>query len=186
MICNALKVPRGTFYNHIFHNKCDNTLCVVKNSESEFRKSITRTIKSLVLQKSQPLNYRNSIGIVRELIQDMGLFSIKQDAKNLYDKEQKKYKNHLNQKFTATCPNEIWLSDVTHSRYKEQVFYICAILDLYSRMVVGFSISPKNSTQLTKSAFKQAYESRKPESNLLFHTDRGSNYRSNTFHFVHV
>ena len=48
-------------------------------------------------------------------------------------------------------------------------------------MVVGFRISHKNSTQLTKGTFKQAYENRKPESNLLFHTNRGSNYRSKTF-----
>lgn len=98
--------------------------------------------------------YRISIGMVRELMRDMGLISIRQDAKDLYDKEQKKYKNHLNQEFTATRPNEIWVSDVTYFRYKEQVFYICAILDLYSRMVVGFRISHKNSTQLTKGTNK--------------------------------
>lgn len=125
--------------------------------------------------------YRISIGMVRELMHDMGLISIRQDAKDLYDKEQKKYKNHLNQEFIATRPNEIWVSDVTYFRWKDKVFYICAILDLYSRMVVGFRISHKNSTQLTKGTFKQAHENRKPESNLLFHTDRGSNYRSNTF-----
>ncbi len=48
-------------------------------------------------------------------------------------------------------------------------------------MIVGFRISHKNSTKLTKSTFKQAYENRKPVNNLLFHTDRGSNYRSKTF-----
>ncbi len=93
----------------------------------------------------------------------------------------KKYKNHLNQEFTATRPNEIWVSDVACLRYKEKGFYICAILDLYSRAVAGFHISHKNSTQLTKGTFKQAYENCNPESSLLFHTDRGANYRSKTF-----
>lgn len=78
---------------------------------------------------------------------------------------------------TATHPNKIWVSDVT----KTKVFYICAIIDLYSRMVVVYRISHKNSTQLTKGTFKQAYENRQPDNNLLFHTDRGANYRSNTF-----
>lgn len=187
MICDALKVPRGTFYNHIFRNKRDNTWYSKRREEFRIRiqeiydenNQIFGAAKITAIMKEE--GYHISIGMVRELMQDMGLISIRQDAKDLYDKEQKKYKNHLNQEFTATRPNEIWVSDVTYFRYKEQVFYICAILDLYSRMVVGFRISHKNSTQLTKGTFKQAYENRKPENNLLFHTDRGSNYRSKTF-----
>lgn len=187
MICDALKVPRGTFYNHIFRNKRDNTWYAKRREEFRIKiqqiyddnNQIFGAAKITAIMKEE--GYRISIGMVRELMHDMGLISIRQDAKDLYDKEQKKYKNHLNQEFTATRPNEIWVSDVTYFRYKEQVFYICAILDLYSRMVVGFRISHKNSTQLTKGTFKQAYENRKPENNLLFHTDRGSNYRSKTF-----
>lgn len=187
MICDALKVPRGTFYNHIFRNKRDNTWYSKRREEFKIKiqeiydesNQIFGAAKITAIMKDE--GYRISIGMVRELMYDMGLISIRQDAKDLYDKEQKKYKNHLNQEFTATRPNEIWVSDVTYFRYKEKVFYICAILDLYSRAVVGFHVSHKNSTQLTKSAFKQAYENRKPESNLLFHTDRGANYHSKTF-----
>lgn len=187
IICDALKVPRGTFYNHIFRNKRDNTWYAKRREEFRIKiqqiyddsNQIFGAAKITAIMKEE--GYRISIGMVRELMQDMGLISIRQDAKDLYDKNQKKYKNHLNQEFTATRPNEIWVSDVTYFRYKEQVFYICAILDLYSRMVVGFRISHKNSTQLTKGTFKLAYENRKPENNLLFHTDRGSNYRSKTF-----
>lgn len=125
--------------------------------------------------------YHISIGMVRELMRDMWLISIRQDSKDLYDKEHRKYKNHLNQEFTAKYPNEIWVSDVTYFKLKTKVFYICAIIDLYSRIVVGYRISHKNSTQLAKGTFKQAYENRQPENNLIFHTDRGANYRSNTF-----
>ncbi len=187
IICDALKVPRGTFYNHIFRNKRDNTWYSKRREEFKIKiqeiydksNQIFGAAKITAIMKEE--GYRISIGMVRELMYDMGLINIRQDEKDLYDREQKKYKNHLNQEFTATRPNEIWVSDVTYFRYKEKVFYICAILDLYSRAVVGFHISHKNSTQLTKSAFKQAYENRKPESNLLFHTDRGANYRSKTF-----
>lgn len=187
MICDALKVPRGTFYNHIFRNKRDNTWYAKRREEFRIRiqeiyddnNQIFGAAKITAIMKKE--GFRISIGMVRELMRDMGLISIRQDSKDLYDKEQRKYKNHLNQEFTATHPNEIWVSDVTCFRYKEQVFYICAILDLYSRMVVGFRISHKNSTQLTKGTFKRAYENRKPKSNLLFHTDRGSNYHSKTF-----
>lgn len=187
IICEALKVPRGTFYNYIFRNKRDNTWYSKRREQLRIKiqqiyddnKQIFGAAKITAIMKEE--GYRTSIGMVRELMHDMGLISIWQNAKDLFDKEQKKYKNHLNQEFTATRPNEIWVSDVTYFRFKEQVFYICAILDLYSRMVVGFRISHKNSTQLTKGTFKQAYENRKPRNDLLFHTDRGSNYRSKTF-----
>lgn len=119
--------------------------------------------------------------MVRELMRDMGLISIRQDSKKLYDKEQIKLKNHLNQEFTATHQNQIWVSDVTYFKLKTKVFYIFTIIDLYSRMVEEYRISHKNSTQLTKGKFKQAYENRQTENNHLFHTDQGANYRSNTF-----
>lgn len=187
MICDALKVSRGTLYNHIFRNKRDNTWYSKRREEFRIRiqeiyddnNQIFGAAKITAIIKDE--GYRISIGMVRELMHDMGLISIRQDAKDLYDKEQKKYKNHLNQEFTATRPNEIWVNDVTYFRWKDKVFYICAILDLYSRMVVGYRISNKNSTQLTKGTFKQSYESRNQGNNLLFHTDRGSNYRSKTF-----
>lgn len=190
MICDALKVSRGTFYNHIFRNKRDNTWYSKRREEFRIRiqeiyddsNQIFGAAKITAIMKDE--GYRISIGMVRELMQNMGLISIRQGAKDLYDKEQKKYKNHLNQEFVATRPNEVWVSDITYFRWKDKVFYICAILDLYSRMVVGFRISHKNSTQLTKGTFKQAYERRSPENNLLFHTDRGSNYRSK--HFAHI
>ena len=114
-------------------------------------------------------------------MRDMSLISIRQDAKSLYDKEKRRYRNHLNQQFAAKSPNEIWVSDVTYFRFNDKNFYICAIIDLYARAVVGFRVGLKNSTQLVKSTFKLAYEYRKPTGQLLFHTDRGANYRSKTF-----
>ena len=61
------------------------------------------------------------------------------------------------------------------------MYYICAILDLYARKVIAYKVSKHNSTQLTKSTFKIAYQNRQPSSNLLFHSDQGSNYTSNEF-----
>ncbi len=122
--------------------------------------------------------YKVSQEMVRELMRDMGLLSIRQDAKKVYAKERRSLKNHLNQQFEVTRPNEVWVSDVTYFLCKDIKFYICAIIDLYARRIVGYRVGKRNSTQLVKSTFKQAYESRKPAGQLLFHADRGSNYRS--------
>lgn len=111
----------------------------------------------------------------------MGLISIRQDAKSIYDKEQRKFKNRLNQQFNVSNPDDVWVSDVTYFRLNGKNFYICAIIDLYARKVVAYKIGTKNSTQLVKSTFKTAYELRRPDNSLIFHTDRGSNYRSKSF-----
>ena len=104
--------------------------------------------------------YVTSEDTVRRLMADMGLTSIRQRAKALYEKERKAYcKNRVNQNFTAIAPNQIWVSDVTCYSFQERNYYICVILDLFSRMVVGYKISYKNSTQLVKSTFKIAYVS---------------------------
>lgn len=112
---------------------------------------------------------------------DMGLISIREDAKDYYDKEKKKHKNYLNRQFHVSRPNEVWVSDITFFRYNEKSFYICVIIDLYARKVIAYKIGYNNSTQLTKSTFKSAYESRQPNQSLLFHTDNGSNYKSRSF-----
>ena len=54
-------------------------------------------------------------------------------------------------------------------------------MDLFSRQVISYKIAVKNSTQLTKAAFKAAYESREPKNGLIFHSDRAANYISTTF-----
>ena len=53
-------------------------------------------------------------------------------------------------------------------------------MNLFSRMIISYKISRRNSTRLVKSTFKEAYFNRNPEAGLIFHTDRGSNYRSKT------
>lgn len=86
--------------------------------------------------------------------------------------------NHLNQEFDVSRPNEVWVSDVTYFKYGKSAYYICVIIDLFSRMVIAYKIGKNNSAQLVKGTFQIAYKTRQPDSNLTFHTDRGSNYRS--------
>lgn len=97
------------------------------------------------------------------------------------EKEQQRYINHLNQQFTMTRPNEVWVGDVTYYRFKGKSYYISAILDLYARRIISCKVGQCNSTQLVKSTFRMAYEKRRPQLPLTFHSDRGSNYRANAF-----
>lgn len=103
-------------------------------------------------------------------------------VKKTHDMEERKYKNHLKQDFVATQPQQKWVSDVTVFKYKDNWIYICVIIDLFSRVVIAHKIGYSNSTQLVKSTLIKAYDKRKPHAGLLFHTDRGSNYRSQAIH----
>lgn len=60
-------------------------------------------------------------------------------------------------------------------------YYICAIIDLYARKVIACKSSAKQSTQLITSTFRIAYKSRQPKENLIFHSDRGTQYTSYAF-----
>ena len=108
-------------------------------------------------------------------------FSVKSNAKKLYEYSKRKKENILRQNFTASRPNEIWVSDISYFNLDQRKYYICVILDLYSRKIIAHKVSKRNSTILTKSTFKYAYYSRNPEDGLIFHSDNGSNYISRTF-----
>lgn len=187
LLCETMNVDRGTFYNHIFRNKRDHTWYAKRKEElrtkvqKEFDDSnqIFGAAKITAVLKNK--GEKVSEETVRKLMQDMGLVSIREGAKKDYDREMKKHKNYLNQQFDVSAPNEVWVSDVTCFRFKEKTYFICAILDLFARMVIGFSVGITNSTNLVKKAFLNAYESRRPSKQLTFHTDRGMVYQSYSF-----
>ena len=67
---------------------------------------------------------------------------------------------------------------MTYTRHGRQWVYLAVVLDLYSRRVVGWAMSRKKDVSLTGQALMQAIRRRKPAKGLIFHTDRGSEYRS--------
>ncbi len=93
--------------------------------------------------------------------------------------------NLLNREFTAEKPNEKWLTDVTEFKWYEGVqvrkIYLSAILDLYDRRIVSFVIGESNNNPLVFKTFKKALKAY-PDVKPLFHSDRGYQYTSHTFH----
>ncbi|MBC7001176.1 IS3 family transposase [Photobacterium sp. BZF1] len=86
--------------------------------------------------------------------------------------------NYLNRNFSVEAPDRVWVSDITQIRCHEGWQYLCVIIDLYSRRVVGWATSYMNSAEIVLRALKKAWNARKPEGEaLMFHSDRGSQYR---------
>ena len=90
--------------------------------------------------------------------------------------------NLLNREFTADAPNQRWVGDTTEFRIGESgTLYLAAILDLFSRFVVGWAVSAVNDRHLTLAALTMALNRRCPEAGLVHHSDRGSTYASEDY-----
>jgi transposase InsO family protein len=86
--------------------------------------------------------------------------------------------NELARDFSATRPNERWVTDITYVWTAEGWAYVAIILDLFSRAVVGCSVAATLSTKLPLSALEAAISSRRPGHGWLHHSDRGCQYTS--------
>ncbi len=89
--------------------------------------------------------------------------------------------NKLNRDFTVSAPNKVWVSDITYIWTREGWMYLAAILDLFSRRVVGWSIEPYVDRTLALDALGMALRTRRPEPGLLHHSDRGVQYASGDY-----
>lgn len=87
--------------------------------------------------------------------------------------------NDLPQK--VDTPNQVWISDVTCFKINNKYLYVCEILDLFSRKIVAHRVSPKNSTYLITSTFRQAFKNRNAPQSLMFRSDQGAQYTSKAF-----
>jgi transposase InsO family protein len=81
--------------------------------------------------------------------------------------------NRLRGNFTATAPNQVWLADLTYIRTGEGWLHLAAIIDMFTRKVVGWETSTTLHADIALTALSRAIEARKPASGLVHHSDRG-------------
>jgi putative transposase len=86
--------------------------------------------------------------------------------------------NLLDRQFNPSAANEAWVADITYIATREGWLYLAAVEDLYSRMVVGWSMADHIESRLVVDALEMAVQRRLPDERLLAHSDRGSQYAS--------
>jgi transposase InsO family protein len=86
--------------------------------------------------------------------------------------------------FTADRPDAVWLTDITEHPTVEGKLYCCAIKDVFSNRIVGYSIAERMTAQLAVSALRAAIARRQPVGTVVVHSDRGSQFRSRAFRAV--
>lgn len=89
--------------------------------------------------------------------------------------------NLLRRDFSATRPNEKWVSDITYIKVEKGFVYLAVIMDLFSRKIIGWALDTTMTNQLIIDAFTMAVKSRNAEPGLILHSDRGVQYRSGEY-----
>lgn len=89
--------------------------------------------------------------------------------------------NRLNRDVRADAQNRPWAGDITYSRTMEGWLYLCMVQDLFSRKIVGWSMSERIDSALVSTAFRMALQQRRPGPELLFHSDRGVQYAADAY-----
>jgi transposase InsO family protein len=86
--------------------------------------------------------------------------------------------NRIARDFTAEAPNRVWLADITYIATAEGWLYLAAVMDLFSRKIVGWAMRDHMQVELASSALTMAVRQRQPGTGLIHHSDRGVQYAS--------
>ena len=190
-LCHVLQVSPSGFYAsrgrpESTHTRDDRRLKVLVQAsfdESKQRYGSPRVHEDLLEQDERVSRKR----VVR-LMQEDGLVARQRKRYKLTtmsDHDQPVAANLLDRQFDADAPNQRWVGDTTEFVIGGSgKLYLAAILDLFSRFVVGWAISAVNDRHLTIKALETALKRRCPDAGLLHHSDQGSTYASEDYQDV--
>jgi putative transposase len=187
-MCRVLEVSRSGFYAwqdrpESEHTKTDRLLRV--RVRTSFEASRRRYGSPRVHRDLLEQNIRVSRKRVVRLMQEEGLQARKRKrfkVTTMSQHDQPVAPNLLDRQFTAATVNQRWVGDTTEFVIGASgKLYLAAILDLFSRFVVGWAISAVNDRHLTIAALEMALKRRCPDAGLLHHSDRGSPYASEDY-----
>lgn len=160
---------------------------------------IIEKIKNIHQSSRMTYGYRRVHAELRENIMDINHKKVARLMRenNIISKRRIKFKittkaakkaikidNILNRNFVTDAPNKVWVSDITYIQTEQGWVYLCIILYLFSRKIVGWGCSDRINNELVIHTFLKAYWNRRPQKGLIFHSDRGSQYTSNEFQKV--
>jgi putative transposase len=191
VLCRCLQVTRSGFHAwrrrpESDHTQRDRRLKVLVRASfdaSKQRYGSPRVHRDLIEQHERVSRKR-----VIRLMQEEGLKARvhkRFKCTTMSDHDQPVAVNLLDRQFTALAPNQRWVGDTTEFVIGESgKLYLAAILDLFSRFIVGWAVSAVNDRHLTIKALEMAVKRRGPESGLLHHSDQGCTYASEDYQAI--
>lgn len=183
-MCHFLKISRSSYYEWL------NPSTGNREKEDE---ELTVTIKQIFHENRDLYGSRR----IRHKLLQMGKHTSRKRISRLmrtarlYCKTKRKFKvttnskhnnpispNLLKRQFNVSKPDQYWVGDITYIPTNKGWLYLATVIDLYSRKVVGWSMSNRMPAKLVNDALLMAIWKRKPDKGLIWHTDRGSQYAS--------
>jgi transposase InsO family protein len=187
MMARMFKVSRSGYYS--WKNSCRSKR---EQENEEIVKEITAIQKSVKYRYGSPRIIRElkkrgyNIGHNR-VARLMKEHNLGRRTRKLYrSTTMSKHKLHiadnlLNRGFYPAKMDQVWASDISYIATSEGWLYLCVVIDLYSRKVIGWSLSTRLTADMVVRAFLTACMNRKPPKGMIFHSDRGSQYCSGDF-----
>jgi len=155
--------------------------------ETEFKKSGETYGSPRIYQILRKLGLMCSQNRVARLMNSAGLKAKQTRRFRATTKRNKAHRaapNLLNRDFSAKRPNQKWLADITYIPTLEGWLYLAAIMDLFSRKIVGWAMAERMTTDLTLAALEMAIRQRQPGAGLIHHSDQGSQYTDKRYQAV--
>ncbi len=187
--CRVLKVSRSGYYDWRDRppssREQDNTLLLKRieaiHAESRGTYGWPRVHAELVLGMGVGVNHKRVARLMREAgIQ--GLYRRRRRGCTVRNPAEETAEDLVNRTFTSKGPNRLWLTDIAEHPTKEGKLYCAAVMDAYSRRIIGWSIDNHMRTELVIDALGMAMLRRKPEpGNTILHSGRGSQFTSWAF-----
>ncbi|MCF6287217.1 MAG: IS3 family transposase [Candidatus Hydrogenedentes bacterium] len=186
-MCRALQVSRSGYYDYLrrppsAHNIEDDKLRhQVKAAFKKGRKNYgTRRIK-VELKKAETTVSRRRIGrlMKEEALEVQTKRKFKMTTDSNHDKPIAP--NLLEREFTVATPDTVYVGDITYIPTREGWLYLAVVIDLFSRAVVGWAMGARMKADLVNDAMLMAIWTRTPAEGLIFHSDRGSQYASDSY-----
>ena len=185
MVCNVFSVTRSCYYSYkqrkavIDHERLKLKVRVNEVFRQSRSSAGSRTITEMLQAEGVTIGRYK----VRKLMQESGLIC-KQPGPHAYKQatvERPDIPNHLDRQFNVAQPDQVWCGDITYIWASNRWVYLAVVLDLYTRRVVGWSISDRADASLVVKALEMAYQQRGRPGGVMFHSDQGSQYISRMF-----
>jgi putative transposase len=183
-LCSAMCVSHRAYYSWRRREQTPRhreDLVLTGEIRASFARS-QRTYGSPRITKDlRALGYRVSEKRIARLMRTNGLQAVQRRRFKVTTQSNHSYPvtpNVLDRQFTVSSPNRAWVADITYIRTEEGWLYLSAVMDLFSRRIVGWNTADRIDRRLALTALEDALRRRRPEPGLVHHSDQGSQYAS--------
>jgi putative transposase len=186
-LCDVMQVSRRGYYDWLNRKESPRAIenrLITAVIQRVFKETRQVYGSPRIYHALRNLGYRCGLNRVARLMREAGIvpktvarFRVTTDSRN----SQTPAPNLMDRQFAATKPNTKWLTDVTYIPTREGWLYLAAVLDLYSRKIVGWSMGNRLTSALAKQSLLNAIDARQPAPGLMVHSDQGREFYADDY-----